>query len=276
MADTHSTTSKKCSKCGDDKPLSEFSKKKNTRDGLRPNCRVCASAEYKAWAAINKPAKPGPITRWYAEDGDLVAKLCGNCGLSLPPSEFHRNAGRIDELAPHCKACAKKRAGEWYSDNREYGRAYRREWHQKNRETLLPKMRARWAKNRSAMLARAKIYRDSHKEEKRARDKAWQEANPDRVRVHKRISQAKRRAQVRGSTEHHTSGDVDRLYKNQRGKCACCRKPIAKGYHVDHVIALSKGGGNGPLNIQLLCPTCNIRKNAKDPIDFMQENGFLI
>ena len=29
-------------------------------------------------------------------------------------------------------------------------------------------------------------------------------------------------------------------------------------------------------NIQLLCPPCNSRKNAKDPLDFMQSNGCLL
>jgi hypothetical protein len=29
-------------------------------------------------------------------------------------------------------------------------------------------------------------------------------------------------------------------------------------------------------NVQLLCATCNLNKNAKDPIDFMQSRGFLL
>jgi hypothetical protein len=30
------------------------------------------------------------------------------------------------------------------------------------------------------------------------------------------------------------------------------------------------------LNVQLLCPPCNLKKHAKDPIQFMQERGFLL
>lgn len=63
---------------------------------------------------------------------------------------------------------------------------------------------------------------------------------------------------------------------HQKGKCACCKVSIRDGYHVDHIYALSNGGENGKLNLQLLCPSCNMIKGAKHPIDFMRQKGFLI
>ena len=35
------------------------------------------------------------------------------------------------------------------------------------------------------------------------------------------------------------------------------------GYHVDHIRALADGGANDRTNLQLLCPTCNIKKGAR-------------
>lgn len=71
-------------------------------------------------------------------------------------------------------------------------------------------------------------------------------------------------------------GTVNRIGTLQRWRCAACRVDVRKNYHVDHIVALANGGKHEPLNIQLLCPTCNVRKWAKDPVTFMQEKGFLL
>lgn len=72
-------------------------------------------------------------------------------------------------------------------------------------------------------------------------------------------------------------GTVKRIGAAQRWKCvACCCDLKRAGYHMDHIMPLSKGGRHAPENIQLLCPSCNVRKSAKDPIAFMQERGFLL
>ena len=39
---------------------------------------------------------------------------------------------------------------------------------------------------------------------------------------------------------------------------------------------LARGGKHEASNLQLLCPPCNMSKNAKHPIDFMQQRGFLL
>lgn len=71
-------------------------------------------------------------------------------------------------------------------------------------------------------------------------------------------------------------GTVAKLLKLQREKCAICKCSLKAGYHVDHINPLARGGAHAALNIQLLCPPCNVRKSAKDPIEFMQSRGFLI
>lgn len=68
----------------------------------------------------------------------------------------------------------------------------------------------------------------------------------------------------------------EKLMELQSGLCACCKQSIEDKCHMDHIYPLSRGGKNEDQNIQLLCPNCNRLKGFKNPIDFMQSNGYLL
>jgi 5-methylcytosine-specific restriction endonuclease McrA len=53
---------KKCSKCGVEKPLDQFHKQKNCKDGLKPECKVC---HYLACRARFDPEKHREYNRSY-------------------------------------------------------------------------------------------------------------------------------------------------------------------------------------------------------------------
>lgn len=72
------------------------------------------------------------------------------------------------------------------------------------------------------------------------------------------------------------SGTVKRIGDLQKWKCAICMKKLKGKYHADHVMPLALGGEHHQTNIQILCPSCNMRKNAKHPVDYMRQVGFLI
>lgn len=123
--------------------------------------------------------------------------------------------------------------------------------------------------------------------------KQWVAANPDRVKEKsarwrernpeaKRADTQKHRAIRKGVEGKFTSADVKRLFGSQRGKCACCAVPLSKkrgtrkAFHVDHIIPIAGGGTNWPHNLQLLCPLCNLKKGAKDPLEFAASLGRLL
>ena len=118
---------------------------------------------------------------------------------------------------------------------------------------------------------RSSKYYSANAEAMREKHKQYRLSNPD---VRKAIHH-KRRSRKMGADGWFTSRDIASIRVKQRGRCALCRVPLRK-QHIDHVIPLARGGTNYPKNIQLLCPTCNVRKSAKDPIVFSQEMGLLL
>lgn len=117
--------------------------------------------------------------------------------------------------------------------------------------------------------------RDRNKRNKEyinAHIKTWKKKNKLKLRSY----DSRRRARECSSLENHTDKDIDRILKQQSGKCANCRIPTKNEYHVDHVMPLALGGDNSSKNIQILCPSCNLRKAAKSPERWAQENGRLL
>lgn len=54
---TPDARTKKCSECGRVLPISEFHKKKDSKDGYQAMCRSCKAEYGKAWYAMNKPKR---------------------------------------------------------------------------------------------------------------------------------------------------------------------------------------------------------------------------
>jgi 5-methylcytosine-specific restriction endonuclease McrA len=124
------------------------------------------------------------------------------------------------------------------------------------------------------LASKKRARRAANPEPHRKEVRIWIDANLDQHRAHMR----NRRARVKAASGIHNAEDIADILRLQRGRCALptCRSKIGKKYHVDHIIALVNGGGNGRRNLQIMCPRCNLRKHAKDQTVFMREIGMLI
>src|ERR1035438_7348999 len=112
---------KKCSKCGFDKPLDEFVKSKSSKSGIRQKCKKCSNEYYKDKRLIK--AKPKEII----PDG---FKKCEHCRKNKEFCDFHKSSKRKSGYSPYCKQCKKdyiennqekeaKRKHNWYLAHRE-------------------------------------------------------------------------------------------------------------------------------------------------------------
>lgn len=99
----------------------------------------------------------------------------------------------------------------------------------------------------------------------------WFSENPEARRIYNRNRRAINRATGKLSTSL-----AAKLFKLQRGKCACCGEPLGADYHLDHIMPLALGGSNTDDNAQLLRARCNLQKNAMHPVEFMRQRGFLL
>jgi hypothetical protein len=101
------------------------------------------------------------------------------------------------------------------------------------------------------------------------RIRRYRAKNPHKVREFS----DRRKNRVRGRLP---VGSVEAIGNLQRWKCAICAVSIKRGYHMDHIVPVARGGAHKPSNIQLLCQSCNLRKGAKDPVAYMQSLGRLL
>lgn len=86
--------------------------------------------------------------------------------------------------------------------------------------------------------------------------KKYRKANPDKVREWAHTRHKRKIGRL-------PRGTVKLKMQLQNNLCVYCQKDVSITYHVDHIIPLAKGGTHVPDNIQILCPTCNVRKSAK-------------
>jgi len=214
-----------------------------------------------------KPCAHGHVDYRYVSDS-----MCFECARQKAKRQKAKHGVRERHQAnqnqkyrtdPAFRAKVIERSLQWGAEHREHRKAYMREYYAENRDALL-----------AADRARRNTYAQDPEwiEKERARNRARHRKNPEAKRSYVR----KRRAAIRGAEGSHNADDIARLLTKQGNRCAYCRASLKAGYEVDHIIPLSRGGSNWPSNLQCLCPTCNGRKWAKDPLDFARENGMLL
>ena len=158
----------------------------------------------------------------------------------------------------------------WKAENSDQHKTYWQNWYASNYD---PNRQNAWyTKKREHRLTQARRWRAANKDKCRLHEKTYCFKNP----LSKRIRNSNRRARVRNSAGCHTDADILNIHRAQKGKCAYCRVLLRGKWHVDHIVPLFLGGHNGPSNLQLTCPQCNLEKGAKHPLDFARVTGRLL
>jgi 5-methylcytosine-specific restriction endonuclease McrA len=172
---------------------------------------------------------------------------------------FFPNRQKVNGLTSWCKECVREasrnRARVTADKHRECAKKWRIANPEKHRE-----------KNR--------LWRKDNTDKTAEWNRKYRESNRDKVRLGKRKYKHHRRALIRGGEGSRVPFDEQAQLKRQKGKCYYCQCKLEK-YHVDHVIPLSRGGSDHPDNKVLACPSCNQRKGAKLPHEFVKGGRLL-
>lgn len=186
------------------------------------------------------------------------------------PEEHRRKQA---EYRARAQEKIKETSKKYREENRDRINASNRQWQIDNAEIFQAYQVAYRKENYESERKRSDKWQAENADREKARMAQWAKDNPDR----RAINQQNRRARKVAAGGKLSREIKDRLVVLQKGKCACCRVDFSKsGSHLDHIMPLALGGPNDDENIQLLCPTCNLSKNAKHPVDFMQKRGFLL
>ncbi len=157
--------------------------------------------------------------------------------------------------------------------NIEKVKAGQKDHYARNKAKVLEKVKSYAAKNKEKVReAKAKSY-DAAKVARRIKIEDWQKRNPEKYKEIRRAATLNRVARKALAPGKYSVKDIRKLYDGQNGKCPICEKSLLEGYHVDHVIPLSKGGDNWPSNLQLLCPACNMAKGAQTMEQFLKRKS---
>lgn len=182
-------------------------------------------------------------------------KFCSGCKERKAGSFFGRSNRSInDPYRPTCRACEAIK-----------GSAYRAT---PSGQISLKKQRAKCADYQRRYMQNYRI-----RPEIRARKNELQRVymKTEKGRLKRRIYEARRRARKRESSGTFSQGDIERILRLQRNRCAACRSKLDGAFHIDHIVALSNQGENSARNIQLLCEPCNLSKGSLPAEVFMRE-----
>ena len=189
---------------------------------------------------------------------EIPDQICTKCGSTFESGK--------------CKTCHRAQIKNWHKLHPESARKTSLKYYYEHKAEVKEKKHIWYKENAELARKRSREFGKKYPEKKKAMIKKWLLDHPDAGRIYNQ----NRRERKRKNGGILSSDITDKLFKLQRGKCACCGKPLGKDYHLDHRMPLVLGGENTDSNMQLLRSRCNQEKHMKHPIEFMQSRGFLL
>jgi hypothetical protein len=274
---------KECTKCKVKKELSDFSKRKDSKDGFRNECRVCLKKYLKNYQKENRQLLISKKREYYQLNKEDIKKETRRYRVN--------NKEKISE-----------QNRKYYKNNKESIAVIHNKYYTKNKEELVKKNKD-WIENHKEERAKyLKKYRKNNKEKIVNKKKYYYEQNKEKIKKYKYDNKEKTNAHRRNriateplyrlknrlrsrTCEAFNNKGYKKKYKTQEVLGAgweVCKEHIEiqftegmnwdnkVGWHIDHIIPLASSNTEEELitlcnyqNLQPLWAKDNLGKSAK-------------
>ena len=242
-------TTQICTCCNTEKSISEFAFRTDIQK-YRRQCKECKNIQARKNYDKQK------------DNEEFMIKRRGYAKKNYPKTSV-RAKERRKEIEAHYIQYRKEyreknyervrqKEKEYYHNNKEI----KKEYAEKNKDKIREKQREYYLSNKNLFKEKRQEYRKTEKGKM----------------VYKNSNNKRRAKIMEGNIK---TEDLQLLIENSK-TCYWCNIKLNKNYHIDHYVALSKGGTHTIDNIVISCPDCNLRKNAKDPYEFALTKGKLL
>jgi hypothetical protein len=243
---------KRCTKCGEAKPLDEFYKDSRYRDGHISQCKECKRIQGRDYTHRNLTKKLAYNAKWRVSNPDKVK------------AQAQRYYGRHREQI-------KAYSVLWVAAHRETCKEMYRRYREKHKELLLERSRDYESKNYEWRLEQHRQWRASNPEKSRELTRRWNHLHPDKRREVERRYRTNHPDKMRDKARLRYArklGAITELviraqvYQRDNGRCHICGKKVnSQKWHLDHLVPLSLGGEHSYRNVAVACPGCNLRRS---------------
>lgn len=255
MADEQSIPAERsCTKCGEVKLLSEFTRAAHGKFGRSARCRACDrkyfeqnrlrinATQLALYHRKQEPRRQAKIEALQARI-ESAEKRCCTCKENKLKGEFAKSERTPDRLRKRCKACSNAANKKYREENPEKAKASTRGWAERNAERKKATVKAWSERNRERQSALSKAWKAKNRARIRDNHNRRFSQNPI-LRVHKAI-----RERLRFSLLFDSGGlrTFELLGYSRDDLKVHLERQFLKGmswdnygeWHVDHIVPLS-------------------------------------
>lgn len=231
---------RKCRTCGKEKELNyeNFPPQQHNKEMFKKQCRDCNKEKQREYYQKNREKLLESKRVDYVEN-----------------KEKYRERNRLKYLKFRERTLSWQK--QYYKDNKERIEEYRKEYYQKNKDRLRREARERYYEDVEKTRAQRRVTNNRYSKTEKGRHNSLKHSYKRRYRLSK-------------AENTITIGEWEDTVKYFGGLCAYCGD-VPEDLHRDHVIPITKGGGNVLGNLVISCSTCNLSKGSKDLDEWYKE-----